>query len=70
MLNQLQRGDEPALLPCRRSGFLRRPSVDISSVANLNNVDNSRLIIDGVNDPIVALTDTIKIGSARELFRP
>ena len=25
MLNQLQRGDEPALLPCRRSGFLRRP---------------------------------------------
>jgi hypothetical protein len=27
MLNQLQRGDEPALLPCRRSGFLRRPYV-------------------------------------------
>jgi hypothetical protein len=25
MLSQLQRGDEPALLPCRRSGFLRRP---------------------------------------------
>jgi hypothetical protein len=25
MLNQLQRGDEPALQPCRRSGFLRRP---------------------------------------------
>ena len=25
MLNQLQRGDEPALLPCRRSGFLRKP---------------------------------------------
>jgi hypothetical protein len=25
MLNQLQQGDEPALLPCRRSGFLRRP---------------------------------------------
>jgi len=25
MLNQLQRGDEPALRPCRRSGFLRRP---------------------------------------------
>ena len=24
MLNQLQRGDEPALQPCRRSGFLRR----------------------------------------------
>ena len=29
MLNQLQRGDEPALLPCRRSGFLRRPYVDM-----------------------------------------
>jgi hypothetical protein len=28
MLNQLQRGDEPALLPCRRSGFLRRPQVE------------------------------------------
>jgi len=27
MLNQLQRGDEPALLPCRRSGFLRRPQL-------------------------------------------
>jgi hypothetical protein len=27
MLNQLQRGDEPALLPCRRSGFLRRPDL-------------------------------------------
>jgi hypothetical protein len=27
MLNQLQRGDEPALPPCRRSGFLRRPQV-------------------------------------------
>ncbi len=39
-------------------------------MANLNNDDNSRLIIDGINDPIVALTDTIKVGSARELFRP
>ena len=28
MLNQLQLGDEPALLPCRRSGFLRRPQID------------------------------------------
>ena len=27
MLNQLQRGDEPTLLPCRRSGFLRKPQV-------------------------------------------
>jgi len=39
-------------------------------MANLNNVDNSRLIVDGVNDPIVALTDTIKVRPARELFRP
>ena len=31
-------------------------------MANLNNVDNSRLIIDGVNDSIVALTDTIRLG--------
>jgi hypothetical protein len=30
MLNQLQRGDEPALRPCRRSGFLRRPLVDLN----------------------------------------
>ena len=29
MLNQLQRGDEPALLPCRRSGFLRRPYIGL-----------------------------------------
>ena len=29
MLNQLQRGDEPALLPCRRSGFLRRPQIGV-----------------------------------------
>ena len=28
MLNQLQRGDEPALQPCRRSGFLRWPELD------------------------------------------
>jgi Uma2 family endonuclease len=27
MLNQLQRGDEPALPPCRRSGFLRSPYI-------------------------------------------
>jgi hypothetical protein len=32
MLNQLQRGDEPALLPCRRSGFLRRPFVSLKGV--------------------------------------
>jgi len=28
MLNHLQRGDEPALLTCRRSGYLRRPQIE------------------------------------------
>ena len=32
MLNQLQRGDEPALRPCRRSGFLRRPYLRLGDV--------------------------------------
>jgi len=40
---------------------VKRLSIDISSVANLYNIDNSQLIIDGVNDPIAALTDTIKV---------
>jgi len=44
--------------------------MDISSVANLYNVYNTQLVIDGVNDPIVALTDTIKVWPSRELFRP
>jgi hypothetical protein len=35
MLNQLQRGDEPALLPCRRSGFLRRPEVIVAKVGKI-----------------------------------
>ena len=39
-------------------------------MANLYNVDNTRLIIDGVNHPIVALSDTIKVWPSRELFRP
>jgi hypothetical protein len=30
-------------------------------VANLDNDDNQRLIIDGVNDPIVVLAETIKV---------
>lgn len=33
MINQLQRGDEPALLPCRRSGFLRRPYIQLPPAA-------------------------------------
>ncbi len=39
-------------------------------MANLNNVDNTRLIIDGVDNPMVTLTDTIKVRPACELFRP
>jgi hypothetical protein len=44
--------------------------VDIASVANFNNVDDSCRIIDGVNDPIVALPETIKVESAREISGP
>ena len=44
--------------------------VDIASVANLNNVDDPCHIIDGVNDPIVALPETIKVESAREISGP
>ena len=57
------------LTTCAREPVIHS-SADISSVANLNNVDNSRLIIDGVNDPIVALMDTKRVGSTREVFRP
>jgi len=39
-------------------------------VAHLDNVDDTRLIIDRVDDPIVALADTIEIRPARELFNP
>jgi len=38
MLNQLQRGDEPALLPCRRSGFLRRPYLGAEAAAQRQRV--------------------------------
>jgi hypothetical protein len=37
MLNQLQRGDEPALLPCRCSGFLRRPDLARQRIKALKN---------------------------------
>ena len=39
-------------------------------MADLNNVDNTRLIIDRVDDPIVVLADTKKVLPTRELFRP
>jgi hypothetical protein len=39
-------------------------------VAYLSNVDDARLIIDRVDDPIIALADTIEVRPARELFGP
>ena len=44
--------------------------VDIASVADFNNVDDSCHFIDGVNDPIAALPETIKVESAREFSGP
>ncbi|MFM1800115.1 MAG: hypothetical protein RLZZ117_2393 [Cyanobacteriota bacterium] len=35
--------------------------MDISSVAYLNNINDTRLIIDRVDDPIIALADTIEV---------
>ena len=62
-------------LPCSLAGVPGKhekihSSAGISSVSNLNNIDNTQLIIDGVNDPIVAFTDTLKVWPAREHFRP
>jgi SAM-dependent methyltransferase len=45
-------------------------SIDISSVSQLNNVDDAGLIINKVDNSIVALAETIEIRPARELFRP
>jgi hypothetical protein len=39
-------------------------------MTNFNNVDDMRLIIDRVDDPIVTLADTIEVRPARKLFRP
>jgi hypothetical protein len=35
MLNQLQRGNEPALLRCHHSVFLRRPELDKAMLKEL-----------------------------------
>jgi hypothetical protein len=43
--------------------------VDVSTVANHNSIDNSCLFIDGINDPIVALTEARKVRFASELNR-
>jgi hypothetical protein len=37
-------------------------------MADLNNVDDTQLFIDGVDNPIVTLANTIKIRPTRELF--
>lgn len=45
-------------------------SVDISSVVGLNNANDTRLIIEGVDEMIVALAETIEERPARKLLRP
>lgn len=45
-------------------------TIDIYSVAYFDNIDDTRLIIDRVDDPIVALADTIEVRPASELFSP
>lgn len=39
-------------------------------MAHVNNVDDTRLIIDRVDNSIIALADTIGIRSARKHFSP
>jgi type I restriction enzyme S subunit len=52
MLNQLQRGDEPALLPCRLSGFLRRPYLQLAlrSPSTRNTIELAARSTSGVNN--------------------
>jgi len=73
MLNQLQRGDEPALLACRRSVFLRRPYV----VGHIQMVEGVRLPapVMGV-DPdavevgtrVAATLRRMKLGHAADIY--
>ena len=73
MLNQLQRGDEPALLPCRRSGFLRRPCVvghiqmveGVSLPAPVMGVDPSAV---EVGTRIAATLRRMKLGHAGDIY--
>jgi uncharacterized OB-fold protein len=73
MLNQLQRGDEPALLACRRSGFLRRPYV----VGQIQMVEGVNLPAPGVGvDPdavevgtrVAASLRRMKLGHAGDIY--
>ena len=59
MLNQLQRGDEPALQPCRRSGFLRRPYVAglMATLAALNRDGLSLLLVEQNARAALAIVD-------------
>ena len=45
-------------------------SVDISFVVGINNINDTRLIIKGVDEMIVALAETIEERPARKLFGP
>ena len=72
MLNQLQRGDEPALLPCRRSGFLRRPYV----VGHIQMVEGGNLpapgmgvdpFAVGVGNRVAASLRRMKLGHAGDI---
>ena len=71
-LEALADGEMPAnnrILVYRKRGSIHS-SIDISSVSHLNNVDDAGLIINKVDNSKVALTETIEVRSARELFRP
>jgi len=73
MLNQLQRSDEPALLPCRRSGFLRRPYVvghiqmveGVSLPAPVMGVDPDAV---EVGTRIAAKLRRMKLGQAGDIY--
>ncbi len=47
-----------------------RLSIDISSVPDFDNVNNSFLIIYRVDHPIMSLSHSIKVGSSGKFFSP
>ena len=49
----------------RSSGGLRSLSVNVFSVANLDDVNQQLLIVDGVQDTIVTLSDPIQVQVTR-----
>ena len=71
-LEALADGAMPAnnrILVYRKRGPVHS-SIDISSVSHLNNVDDTGLIINKVDNSKAALAETIEVRSASELFRP